>query len=647
MYPGDPGPLGAECAGRVTAVGEGVTKFKPGDEVIALAAGSHDGYVLADAALVVHRPAALPIEDAMTMPVPYVTALYALEHLGKIRPGERVLIDSGAGGVGIAAIRVAQRAGAKIFATAGSEDKRALLRSLGVEHVMNSRSAGFADEIRQITNGHGVDLVLNSLAGDTIPASLACLSRGGRFLEIGKNGIWSPEQVRALGKDISYFIIDWSAELKDNTGLIAGLLARAIEDAGPLQPLPRTIFAFADAQAAYRHMMQGRHTGRVLLRQEVPITIRLDRTYLITGGLTGIGLITAETFVARGARHLVLIGRREPSPEASRQIVEFERMGAQVHVAAVDVAERSQIDRLFEFLAASMPPLGGVVHSAGTLDDALVRGQSWARFESVFRSKVRGTWNLHELTAGAPLDFFLLYSSIASVLGAPGQANHAAASAFEDAFAWMRRAKGLPATSINWGAWRGTGSADRFEYERRRDQIGLSALTPAQGMQYLARVLGARPAQIAVAQISWMRYADGRFVPKSLQPMLDAAADDKTPNKVGTSQNASASPALLDQLRSVPESNRLRVLQTTSSRVAAKTLGLPAGREIDERRPLNELGLDSLMAVEFRNALAAAVGRPLPVTLLFSYPAIGDLTKFLAAELWARRNSSLSPALPA
>ena len=229
-----------------------------------------------------------------------------------------------------------------------------------------------------------MDLVLNSLAGDTIPASLRCLSRGGRFLEIGKNGIWSPEQVRALGKDISYFIIDWSAELKDNTGLIAGLLARAIEDAGPLQPLPRTIFAFADAQAAYRHMMQGRHTGRVLLRQEVPITIRLDRTYLITGGLTGIGLITAETFVARGARHLALIGRREPSPEASRQIVEFERMGAQVHVAAVDVAERSQIDRLFEFLAASMPPLGGVVHSAGTLDDALVSGQSWARFESVF-----------------------------------------------------------------------------------------------------------------------------------------------------------------------------------------------------------------------------------------------------------------------
>jgi NADPH:quinone reductase-like Zn-dependent oxidoreductase/SAM-dependent methyltransferase len=634
MYPGEPGALGAECAGRVASVGAGVTGIAPGDDVVAIAAGAHDGYVLADHALVVRRPAEIAIEDAMTLPVPYLTAMYALEHLGRIRPGERVLIHAGAGGVGLAAIRIAQRAGAEVFATAGTEAKRELLRSLGVAHVMSSRSTSFADEIARATGGRSVDMVLNSLAGDTIAASFACLAHGGRFLEIGKSG-WSRTQVDALGKNLSYFVIDWSEELRGNAGLIGGMLRRVVEEAasGKLQPLPRKVFEFADAAAAYRHMAQSRHTGRILLRQNVPIVVRADRTYLITGGLTGIGLRTAVYLVEKGAQYLVVAGRSEPSQEAMRQVADFAARGVRVKVARADVGERSQMERLLAEIAASLPPLGGVVHSAGTLDDAMLAEQTWDRFETVFRAKVRGAANLHELTAGAPLDFFVLYSSIASVLGAPAQANHAAANAFEDALAWTRRSAGLPAISINWGAWKGIGSADRTEYEQRRERVGLSAFDAERGVEFLDRILQANPVQIGVAQMDWKRYAAGRPASRQLDPMLESAVGDKkTPP--GIDVRRSQTPALMDDLTRAPEANRVRILQNHVHRLATRILGLPAGQGIDGRKPLHELGLDSLMAVEFRNGLSSAIGRPLPATLLFSYPAIDDLTAYLAAELF-------------
>ena len=249
MYPGDPGPLGAECAGRVVATGPEVTEFAPGDNVVAIAPGCHDGYVLADAQLVARRPAQLSPETAMTLPVPYLTAIYALEYLGRIGTDDRVLIHSGAGGVGLAAIQVAQRAGAEIFATAGTEEKREFLKSLGVKHVLDSRSTDFPAYIDRATGGRGVDIVLNSLAGESIEASFSSLAPGGRFLEIGKNGIWSREQVEATGRNLSYFVIDWSEELRGNASLIGAMLRRLVDDAaaGLLRPLPKTVFSFSDA----------------------------------------------------------------------------------------------------------------------------------------------------------------------------------------------------------------------------------------------------------------------------------------------------------------------------------------------------------------------------------------------------------------
>jgi NADPH:quinone reductase-like Zn-dependent oxidoreductase/SAM-dependent methyltransferase len=625
MYPGDPGPLGAECAGRVAAVGAEVAGFAPGDAVIALAPGAHDGYVLADAALVARQPQNLSIEEAITLPVPFVTAIYTLEHLAEIKRGERVLIHSAAGGVGLAAVHIASRAGAEIFATAGSEEKREMLRSLGVAHVLDSRSTEFRDYIEEATGGRGVDIVLNSLAGEAMDASFSATARGGRFLEIGKSGIRTPEEIAALGKEIRYFVVDWSEEIGRNTELIGSTLRR-IMDTG-LPPLPRTVFPFADAVSAYRFMAQARHTGRIILRQPgVPVHIRPHLTYVIAGGHKGLGFEVAKWLVDNGATDLLLLGRN-----ADKVGIE----GANVRTAAVDIASRDAV----ESVLAGMPPVAGVINSAGTLDDAMLADQSWERFERLFRAKVEGAVNLYEAVAGTQLDFFVLFSSIASLLGAPGQANHAAANAFEDAYAHALRRRGVPAICINWGAWSGTGSADRAGLQQRRSTLGLEAFTIDEGLAIFERILRAGPVQVGAARMDWHRYATRYPATPAVEPLL-APAPGAAPKRPANTAVAAApaevkpaAPSLVEQVEAATPAGRPKVIESYVQQVASRILGLPAGRRIDGRQPLQELGLDSLMAVEFRNSLSAAIGRTLPVTLLFSYPAVDDVTRFLTAEL--------------
>src|SRR5581483_10990106 len=293
MYPGDPGPLGGECGGRIAALGVGVDGLRVGDEVIAMAAGAHDGFVLADARLVVPKPARLRCEEAVTLLSAFLTASHALEDLARIKPGDRVLIHAGAGGVGLAAIQLARRAGAEIFATAGSERKRAFLRSLGVQHVFDSRTLEFAQQILDLTGGRGVDVALNSLADEFVGATFAALASGGRFVEIGKRGIWTAEQAHGLGRDIAYFVVDLGATAVAHPERVRALLTRTVEAAerGDWTPLPYQIFSFRDALAAYRFMAQGKHIGKIVLRQETRgVRILPDATYLIAGGLGGLGI---------------------------------------------------------------------------------------------------------------------------------------------------------------------------------------------------------------------------------------------------------------------------------------------------------------------------------------------------------------------
>jgi NADPH:quinone reductase-like Zn-dependent oxidoreductase len=514
MYPGEVGALGGECAGTVLAVGAGVEHVRPGAPVLAVAAGSFASHVIARAELVRQRPEGVTAEEGASFPIAYVTAAVCLDGVAKLRPGERILIHAAAGGVGLAAVRVAQRAGAVVLATAGSPWKRSLLRSIGVRHVFDSRTPSFAAEIAATVGD--VDVVLNSLTGELIDASFQVLKPGGRFVEIGKRGIKDARDVEALGRGHAYHVVDWSETSVREPAVIGALLERLVDDLreGRLAPLPRHVFSLDEASRAFRFMAQARHVGRIVVRHgpPSPVAARADGTYLVTGGLSGLGLATASWLVDRGAGRVVLAGRRARPPESSADLdalrARAASRGAEVLTESLDVSDNASLQALLDRLRSAGPPLRGVVHSAGVLDDAALSRHDASSFARVLAPKVDGARLLDSHTRGDALDFFVMFSSVASVLGSPGQANYAAANAFLDALALERYGRGLPGLSVAWGAWDQVGvAASRGIVERLASQ-GLGALTPDQGCRALERLLAEGAAQVAVLVADWPRYVE-------------------------------------------------------------------------------------------------------------------------------------------
>ncbi len=649
MYPGNPGPLGGECAGTVVEVGAGVERVRVGDRVLAIAPGAFSRYVTTRASLVARVPDRLGFGEAATLGIPFVTAGVALHQVARIQPGERVLIHAAAGGVGLAAVQLALRAGAVVFATAGSPEKRGYLQSIGVPHVLNSRTLEFAEDILRLTEGEGVDVVLNSLAGEFIARSFEALARGGRFVEIGKGG-WTEERVQALGKDIAYSVVDWTTTAVEEPDAIGEILDGIVRDVerGTLSPLPRREFGVDRAEDAFRFMAQARHIGKIVVTHGAGahrVNVRGDVSYLITGGLSGLGLAAAEWLASRGARSVVLMGRHEPGEAARDAIGRLEQQNVRVTVVLGDVASEADIGRIATRFGRELPPLGGVIHSAGVLDDAALTQQTWERFQPVLAPKMIGATLLDRLCRANQAELFVLFSSIASMLGSPGQANHAAANAFMDALAFQRRAEGLPALSINWGAWAEIGAAVRHGVDRRMAEQGIGTIDPERGFEAMEQLLNANATQAAVMPIDWSRFEAPRAQARFLSRLLRAP---ERPVKVATTPAFVVAP-LKQELQAAPADGRAKVIVGHVREQARRILALPPSRAIDVRQPLNELGLDSLMAVELRNVLGTAVGQPLPATLLFDYPSVEALAAYIARELGvaAEQSAPAATAAPA
>jgi NADPH:quinone reductase-like Zn-dependent oxidoreductase/acyl carrier protein len=635
MYPGEAGPLGGECAGRVVAVGPGVTSFKSGDAVLAVAAGSFASHVTAKSELVRRLPPGISVEEGSSFPIAFLTAEYCLSYLAHVQSGDRVLIHAAAGGVGMAAVRLAQRAGAEVFATAGSSRKRELLRSIGVKHVFDSRSTDFAGKLLDLTDGRGVDIVLNSLSGEQIDASFRVIARGGRFVEIGKRGIKSTEWVTALNRDLRYFVVDWGETAAKEPALIGEMLGRLVDELGrgTLAPLPHHVFCLDDIDRAFRFMAQARHVGKIVVRhgRRTTPSLRREGTYLITGGLSGLGLLVAQSLAAQGAGRLVLVSRRGASADAEKIINSIKDAGSTTVVTeALDVSDEAALSELLTRIRRDGPPLRGVVHGAGVLDDAGLIQQDSTRFARVFAPKVQGGWLLDRLTRVDSLDWFVMFSSAAAVLGSAGQANHAAANAFLDVLARERSLQGLPGLSINWGAWTDVGAAADRGLTDRLAARGIGALKPSDGLLALDFLLNEDYAQVAVVPVDWRRYLDSSNRGYSL--LTDVGKATATERK-RTSSNRPPDVDFREQLANAPTARRPAIVSNLVREHALRALGLDPARLIDPRTPLGELGLDSLLSVELRNALRSAIGVPLPATLLFDFPTIAALTAYLLSVL--------------
>ena len=635
VYPtldGNAPVIGIECVGYVTARGSNVDSLEIGQRVIALGPGSFGSHLTTLADLAVPVPDAFSDGEVATVGVAYLTAWHALCEVGRLAPGERVLIHSATGGVGLAAVAIAKMIGARIYTTAGSAAKRELLSGFGVEYVGDSRSVEFAEEILDATDGHGVDVILNSLSGEAIRRGVQILAPGGRFVELGKKDVYADAQLglASLAKSASFAVVDLDLNLRLQPRrygrLLQDILGRLLD--GELQMLPVTEFSLDHAIDAFRLMASGSHIGKIVI--SIPADgsiqavappppqplVRRDGGYIVVGGMGGLGFVVARWLAQQGAGMVVLNGRSTPSAEVAAAIADMNAAGRRVEVITGDIAEPGTAVRLVAAVEDAGLRPAGVLHSATVLADEIALNMSQPAAARVFAPKVAGSWWLHQATAHLDLDWWLTFSSAASLLGSPGQGAYAAANSWVDGLVAYRRSVGLPAIGINWGPWAEVGRAQFFA------DLGFSMITSELGLAAMQQVLAADRCRTGVFSLDARQWFQS-FPAAQGSSLFAKLGQSKTERRGGGRIRAE-----LDAAEPAERPARL------AAAIANEIQGVRRSIEpLDHDQPMESLGLDSLMALELRNRLEATLDITLPVALVWAYPTISALAGSLCERM--------------
>ncbi|WP_301124859.1 type I polyketide synthase [Streptomyces cacaoi] len=634
---------GAEAAGVVVETGPGVREPRPGDRVMGLVPGGCGPVAVTDARLLAPVPDGWTPARAAAVPLPFLTALYALGDIAGVRAGRSVLVHAHADALDVAAVQVARHLGADVYATVVSEEQRAALRAFGVPdgHLVTVGTAGFESRLSESTDGRGFDVVLNAPGtradgvGGVGEVPLGLLASGGSRLDLDLGRAGGTPRAASEARCRTVDLAEAGPERIQ--AMLTELLDLFARDA--LRPPPVTARDVRRARDILREGQPGRpdepgmpgHRGRTVLT--LPRPWNPDGTVLITGGTGGLGGELARHLVAeRGVRHLLLVSRRgAEAPGAVELEAELTAHGAQVTVAACDVADRAALAALLSRIPAGHP-LTAVVHTAGILDDGVVTSLDADRTAAVMSPKADAAWNLHTLTEECDLAAFVMFSSIAGVTGAAGQGNYAAGNVFLDALARHRRALGLPAQALSWGAWaRGAGMTGTLtEAEMRRiASSGVPPLTVAQGLA-LFDAAGACDAShlVAIGPVS-----GPVRVPGPVPPILRGLVKGGRRTAATAAGGAGTALVLTRKLTELTEDERLRHVVDLVRTEAATVLGHTSAEAVQARRGFNDLGFDSLTAVELRNKLTTVTGLRLPATLVFDHPTPTVLAEHLVALL--------------
>ena len=650
LYPGeapDARVFGDEVGGIVKAVGAGVKHVMPGDRVFGLAAFGLATQTLARGGDVRRIPGKLSFEEAATLPVVFMTSWHALKTVARLRAGECILVHAGAGGVGMAAIQIAHHLGAEVIASAGSATKRALLKTFGVKHVIDSRRGDFAEAVMELTHRRGVDVVLNALAAEAIPMGLSCLADFGRFIEIGKRDIYQNSRIPlwSLRRNASFHVVAMDAVFRGDEALTREMLGDIVElvENGRFTPLPYRSFPASRIDAAFRLMASGKHIGKVVVsfpepfvprRGEPlvrPFAIKPDGCYLITGAFGGFGRVVAEWLARCGARHLVLSSRSGASTPAAKAFVQGLRdRGVNANVVLADCGSAEDVSRLLSGIRTSDQPLRGVFHLAMVIDDAPLASLNRERLRTVMAPKAYGAWLLHKGTQDLPLDCFVMFSSISSIFGNPAQGNYGAANAFLDSLAHHRRALGLPALTMNWGVLGGEGYVARNERVAEfLARQGTTALSPGEVVSLLESSLIAGNTQVAAARVDWAKWRQFFRSPQE-SPLLERILVS-----VEGQESGGVNSDWRLKIESAAQEDREPIIAQAVREIVAAVLRVKSDSLRDEQ-PLTDLGLDSLMSVEIENSLEATLGVALPPASLMRARTIGQIASLIASQVGAK-----------
>ncbi len=619
--------LGMECAGIVTRLGAGVTTLSPGDRVLSFVPRAFSTHVVAPAFAVSRLPDKLSLESATTLPVAFLTAYYSLVHLARLQHGEVVLIHGGAGAVGLAALQIAKHMGARVIASAGSEEKRALLLHAGADYVCNSRTLAFEEQVASFTSGKGVDVVLNSLAGEAMTRSLECLKPFGRFVELGKRDFYANTHLglRPMRRNISYFGVDVDQLISGQRSLAERLFAEIVElfAADALTPLPYRVFDGNHVADAFRLMQRSGHIGKIVVRpparsqisQAGHFPVDPEGIHIVIGGVGGFGLAAARWLADRGARHLVLASRSgRLGEEAALDVATLESSGVSVRVATVDVADFASLRRMLLDIGQT-GRIKGIVNAAMILDDRLIQGMDSAAIESVLRPKAAAALHLERLGSDLALDYLLLFSSATTLFGNPGQFNYVAANGFVEGVARRMRSSGQPALAVAWGAIEDTGYLARHMSTNAnlRKRFATTLMTSRAALDALDWAFdgAGRPktAACAIARIDWsVAKRELAAVRTPTFSAIETAAAGRQGSHVAQT---------IERLRGMPVEEAATILLDIVVEEIAQVLRLPP-KEVDRHRPLADIGMDSLMMLELRNTVEMALQVDLPMMSLAS-----------------------------
>eukprot|EP00921_Rhytidocystis_pertsovi_P005095 GHVQ01008804.1.p1 GENE.GHVQ01008804.1~~GHVQ01008804.1.p1 ORF type:complete len:4630 (+),score=744.88 GHVQ01008804.1:433-13890(+) len=740
LYPGEPGRPGGDCAGTVVAVGDGVHHVAVGDAVYGVAPGCLKTYVTTDARILRRLPTSLSFEEAACLPVVMVTVELALRDLAKVHKGEKVLIHAASGGVGISAINFCKHIGAEVYGTCGNDKKKAFVTAMGVKFVGSSRdietfkadmtAAGINTSATNpnsdsISSGNTdpckLDVVLNTLIGEYIPASVDMLTHKGRFMELGKRGIWTHQQMKTHRPDIYYETIAVDTMLLEGPEWFGGMLDRVRIgiDCGQITKLPMTLYSMYDstaegsAVAGFRFMQRAQHVGKVVIgipsalepyklpsllpqSQEAgattttspttttsttstkdqsiktalpnrrtssatgsadepvllpPVTTiytstysstAQNKSYIISGGMGGLGLVIAKWLVEEGAKHLILLSRscNPTDPETLNWLQQH----SDCRTVKCDVSVMSEVVKVLDLVRTlGLPPIGGLFHAAGVTADATLALQTEETLKKVYLPKVRGAWNFHEAleahpsppstTPPPPLDIFMLFSSVTAVFGNFGQANYSAANSALDSLAVYRRSLGLAAQSIQWGPWVEQGMA--VDIKHLLDKAGMKGISNELGLRVIGDVLRSSDSVgVTCCQaISWKAFMQRYDDPTSSSSSSSAGGGaGESPPFFSHIDLSSAVPSKLRELfRTMGPDELEQYVRKTVIETAGQVLGTTEMPDLDS--PLQELGIDSLGAVELRNALSTKLAVKLAATTLFDYPTINAIIDHIYTQV--------------
>ena len=647
--------LGLEFSGEVLAVGEQVQDYKPGDAVVGFGPASFSTQLIAHVSAISPIPEGISFEAAATIPTTFFTAWYSLKQLAQLEEGERILIHGAAGGVGIAAIQIAQILGAEVYATAGSDEKRDFLAMMGVEHIFDSRSHVYAEQILHTTpDGQGVDVVLNSLAGEAIAQNLRVLKPFGRFLELGKRDFYenTPMGLRPFRNNISYFGIDSDQLMKVKPELTEKLFKEVMHhfNTGDLYPLPYTLFTAERVEEAFRFMQQARQIGKIVVTyprepeakrlkaKALPsIELNAEGIYLVAGGLSGFGFKTAQWLVEKGAKALCLISRSgQVSEEVANTLQHWQQSGIQVLVKACDIVDADSLATTIQE-AEKIGPIVGVVHAAAVYDDALATQLTPEQIQRVMSVKVQGAVNLHQLTQN--LELFVLFSSATTLFGNPGQSHYVAANYWLEALAAYRRKAGAVATCVNWGPIDDVGYLARQTQvkEHLENRMGTAALNSDDALALMEQYLIEKESGVHTLNLDWGSMS--RVLPTASEPKFKTL-NRLVKNKGHEGDEQAEIKALIDQgdFESV-EAMLLAILTKELSNI----LLMPENK-IDPLLPIYDMGFDSLMAAELMAAIDSRLGVQLPAMALNDSLTLSRLSALIMDKL--NPNSDNSDGTP-